>query len=81
MDGIARDGSVYKSYIDNTPMNGVGEPEDVAQLVRFLIGAESRWITGQVIAVDGGHHLRSGPNFAEIVALIHGPEAVPGANP
>jgi len=54
MEGIPRDSDVYASYITNTPLGDVGEPEDVAHLVRFLIGPESRWITGQVIAVDGG---------------------------
>ena len=28
-------------------MDDVGEPEDVADLARFLVGPESRWITGQ----------------------------------
>jgi 7-alpha-hydroxysteroid dehydrogenase len=63
MEGIPRDSSVYTSYTDNTPLPRLGEPEDVAQLARFLIGPESSWITGQVIDVDGGHSLRRGPNF------------------
>ena len=53
--------SVYDSYVQNTPLPRLGEPEDVAQLARFLIGPESSWITGQVIEVDGGHSLRRGP--------------------
>ena len=68
MDGIPRDSEVYRSYIDNTPMNDVGQPEDVAELARFLIGPESRWITGQAINVDGGHSLRRGPDFSSFVA-------------
>ena len=32
----------------------VGEPRDVADLVAFLVGPESRYITGQCIAIDGG---------------------------
>jgi NAD(P)-dependent dehydrogenase (short-subunit alcohol dehydrogenase family) len=32
----------------------VGEPEDVADLVIFLASDESRYITGQMIAIDGG---------------------------
>jgi 7-alpha-hydroxysteroid dehydrogenase len=67
MDGIPRDSEVYKSYVDNTPMNDVGEPEDIADLARFLIGPESRWITGQIINVDGGHSLRRGPDFSSFV--------------
>ena len=69
MEGIPRDSSVYESYIVNTPIPRLGEPDDIAQLARFLIGPESSWITGQVIDVDGGHSLRRGPDF--------GPFAVP----
>lgn len=72
MDGIPRDGSVYASYIENTPMEGVGEPEDVAHLARFLISDESRWITGQEIGVDGGHTLRRGPDFTEFATMLAG---------
>lgn len=64
---IPRDSAIYQSYIDNTPMAGVGEPEDVADLVRFLLGDESRWITGQIVNVDGGHNLRRGPDFTSFV--------------
>jgi NAD(P)-dependent dehydrogenase (short-subunit alcohol dehydrogenase family) len=69
MEGIPRDSSVYASYIQNTPLGGVAEPEDVAEAVRFLIGPESRFITGQVLTVDGGHHLRTGPDFRPFTGL------------
>jgi 3-oxoacyl-[acyl-carrier protein] reductase len=36
------------------PLGELGGPGDVAELVRFLAGPEARYITGQVIAVDGG---------------------------
>jgi NAD(P)-dependent dehydrogenase (short-subunit alcohol dehydrogenase family) len=64
MAPIPRDSDVYASYIENTPMGDVGQPEDVAHLVRFLLGDESRWITGQCINIDGGHCLRRGPDFS-----------------
>jgi NAD(P)-dependent dehydrogenase (short-subunit alcohol dehydrogenase family) len=32
----------------------VGEPGDIAELVRFLVSEESRYITGQTIVIDGG---------------------------
>jgi 7-alpha-hydroxysteroid dehydrogenase len=67
MAGIPRDSEVYQSYIDNTPMNDVGQPEDVGELARFLLGPESRWITGQCINVDGGHIQRRGPDFSSFV--------------
>lgn len=36
------------------PLGRLGDPADIASLVRFLAGPEARYITGQVIAVDGG---------------------------
>jgi NAD(P)-dependent dehydrogenase (short-subunit alcohol dehydrogenase family) len=36
------------------PLGRLGEPDDVAQIVALLAGPHSTWITGQVIAVDGG---------------------------
>ncbi|RMH15746.1 MAG: 3-oxoacyl-[acyl-carrier-protein] reductase [Gemmatimonadetes bacterium] len=36
------------------PLGRLGDPEDVAGLIRFLVGPAARYITGQVIAVDGG---------------------------
>jgi 3-oxoacyl-[acyl-carrier protein] reductase len=35
-------------------LGGIGEPEDVARLVAFLVGDEARWITGQIIHSEGG---------------------------
>jgi len=64
MAGIPRDSPVFRSYLDNTPLEGVGEPEDVADLVAFLVSDKARWITGQCIDVDGGHHLRRGPDYS-----------------
>lgn len=36
------------------PMNRLGAPEDVAKAVAFLAGDAAAYITGQVLAVDGG---------------------------
>ncbi|MBP8762565.1 3-oxoacyl-[acyl-carrier-protein] reductase [Acetoanaerobium noterae] len=36
------------------PMRKIGEPKDVANLVKFLANDETGYITGQVINVDGG---------------------------
>ena len=78
MENISRDGSTYASYMENTPLGDVGAPEDVANVVRFLLGPESKWVTGQIINIDGGNSLRSGPDYGEIVVMMHGAAAIPG---
>ncbi|MBJ6135235.1 SDR family oxidoreductase [Ochrobactrum sp. Q0168] len=40
--------------IDGAPLRRVGTPEDVARAVRFLASEEAGFITGQILAVDGG---------------------------
>jgi len=35
-------------------LEGPGYPEDVANLVLFLVSDESRYITGDIINIDGG---------------------------
>jgi 7-alpha-hydroxysteroid dehydrogenase len=81
MEGIPRDSEVYASYITNTPMSGVAEPDDIGMLARFLIGPESRWITGQIIGVDGGHSLRCGPDFGQFLRPAFSPEVYVGKSP
>ena len=45
---------VKEGIIDNIPLKKLGKAEDVANLVAFLVGEESLYITGQVVNVDGG---------------------------
>ena len=41
----------------NIPLGCLGSANDVAQLVSFLAGPESRYITGQIIGVNGGLYI------------------------
>ena len=43
-----------EALLNNIPLNRLGTPEDVAKVVGFLSSDEAAYITGQVIAVDGG---------------------------
>lgn len=42
------------ALLERIPLGHLGTPEDVAGVARFLAGPAARYITGQVIAVDGG---------------------------
>lgn len=50
-----------RAFIDaNIPAGYFGEPEDVAHLIAFLASPLARYITGEVIHVDGGMHRFAG---------------------
>lgn len=46
--------SEKNKILDFVPLGTLGYPEDVANLVAFLVSDSARYITGQVIPVDGG---------------------------
>lgn len=37
-----------------SPYNRLGQPDEVAEVMAFLGGANSKWVTGQVLRVNGG---------------------------
>ncbi|MFL5930372.1 MAG: 3-oxoacyl-[acyl-carrier-protein] reductase [Gaiellaceae bacterium] len=42
------------TMLSNTPLGRLGDPENVAAAVRFLVSDEASFITGEVLLVDGG---------------------------
>ena len=36
------------------PLGKIGQPEDISQLISFLLSDQSGWMTGQIIGIDGG---------------------------
>ena len=47
-------GQVKEAVIQKIPLASFGKTEDIASAVSFLASTEARYITGQVLAVDGG---------------------------
>ena len=46
--------SIRAKFLEHIPMRKLGSPDDVANAALFLASAEARYVTGQVIRVDGG---------------------------
>jgi NAD(P)-dependent dehydrogenase (short-subunit alcohol dehydrogenase family) len=51
---ILKNSAVAEGIAKAHPLKRLGEGKDSAALAKFLITEESTWITGQIIAVDGG---------------------------
>ena len=47
---------VKETYLKGIPLNCFGSTDDVARACAFLVSADSDYITGQVMVVDGGLH-------------------------
>ena len=43
-----------KANADRHPLKTIGSPEDMASMGTFLLSDASKWVTGQIIHVDGG---------------------------
>ena len=46
-----------EAFLSQIPLGRAGQPEDVAQVVKFLISEEASYITGQVIHLNGGMYM------------------------
>ncbi len=77
---LSNDALVNEDYRINMPLGRRGQTADIGAAIRFLCGPESSWITGAVLPVDGGHHLRRGPNIDPLLIPFFG-ESLPAISP
>lgn len=61
---------VREDYVANTPLGRPGTPEEVAEAVVYL--ATARWLTGEVLDLNGGAHLRRYPDLVSHVTRAFG---------
>ena len=54
-----------EGYMDGvmqtTPLRRIAEPEDVGNVIAFLLSDAARHMTGQVLTIDGGQSILRGP--------------------
>jgi len=51
-------GDASKELVKNLAIKRMGQPEDMVGACLFLLSDESSWVTGQIVAVDGGQTFR-----------------------
>jgi len=55
------DETKYAAFLERAqsthPLGRPGTPEEIAELIAFLLSPQAAWITGDTVTVDGGRHL------------------------
>jgi NAD(P)-dependent dehydrogenase (short-subunit alcohol dehydrogenase family) len=61
---------VVDDYVDNTALGRAGAPQDIANAVLYLCSPASSWLTGEVLDINGGAHLKKYPDvMAHVMKL------------
>jgi NAD(P)-dependent dehydrogenase (short-subunit alcohol dehydrogenase family) len=58
---LTEDAATHEGFIRQTPLARLGEPDEIAKSVAFLLSDDAGFITGQCLCVDGGLSLRGLP--------------------
>ncbi len=61
--GMVHNQAVIDAYLEQQPIRRVGAGRDIAGAVRYFLGPESSWTTGQALDVDGGTSVRRFPDL------------------
>lgn len=65
---------VVEEYLENTPLGRAGQPEDVAAAVAFVCSPSASWMTGEVLDLNGGAHLKRYPDILSHVMKLAEPQ-------
>ena len=63
---------VLDEYVENTALGRAGTPEDVAAAVAFLCSPQSSWLTGEILDLNGGAHLKRYPDIHQHLLKLMG---------
>lgn len=70
VEGLTGVPAIQADFTENTPLGRNGLPRDVAEAVFFLASDASSWITGEVLDVNGGAHLRRYPDVMKHIEAM-----------
>lgn len=73
---LVTDPQQREAVLREKPLARVGTADDVAAAVRYLAGPESAWVTGAVIPVEGGNHLRRAADLEKLARSVCGDDVV-----
>jgi NAD(P)-dependent dehydrogenase (short-subunit alcohol dehydrogenase family) len=66
--GMVHNQGVIDAYLEQQPIRRLGQGMDIGGAVRYFLGPESSWTTGQALDVDGGTSVR---RFPDLTAMWH----------
>ena len=75
-NGLFANEAVIQQFLAEKPLGRTGVPDDIAAAVRYLLGPDSSWVTGQSIGVDGGNDLTRAPVLEYLVRKRFGDVAI-----
>lgn len=71
-EGAAAIPGVVDEYVENTALGRPGTPEDIAAAVAFLCSPQSGWLTGEILDLNGGAHLKRYPDIHQHLTRLMG---------
>lgn len=63
---------VVEEYVENTALGRAGTPEDIAEAVLYLCSPKASWLTGEVLDLNGGAHMKRYPDVMAHVMKLAG---------
>jgi NAD(P)-dependent dehydrogenase (short-subunit alcohol dehydrogenase family) len=78
-NGLFANDAVLKQFLAEKPLGRTGVPDDIAAGVRYLLGPESSWVTGQSLGIEGGNELTRAPVLESLVRKRWGDDAIDAA--
>ncbi|WP_413767387.1 SDR family NAD(P)-dependent oxidoreductase [Rhodococcus pyridinivorans] len=68
VQGLTSHPAIQTEFTDNTPLGRNGLPADIAEAVLYLSSDSASWVTGEILDINGGAHLRRYPDLMRHLA-------------